>query len=269
MAIDWNDFDSHERPGVAEALDAAGIPGSLDEPVPAVPLEFRPAVVVDAVLVGEALGLPAQEVPAMVDDRRIGVLCERGTDEHAGLFRFTFYFRQRRFRLVTDCHGTPTTAVETIVSSIGYQPFGPLNQITFGNGRVLSMSHDLDFAVESISDSATGGVALDYTYDAVGNVVGIDERLNTGATASRGISYDGLDRLTAMTDGATAVEGFSYDATGNRLSRTTTSTVNNAYATDSHRLTKVGTQNRVYDAAGNSVSIGSKHYTYDDYGRMR
>lgn len=110
MAIDWNDFDSHERPGIAEALDAAGVTASLDEPAPAMPLEFRPSVVLDATLVAEALGLPAQEVPAMVDDRRIGVLCERGTDEHAGLFRFTFYFRQRRFRLVTDRHGTPQPA---------------------------------------------------------------------------------------------------------------------------------------------------------------
>lgn len=107
MAIDWNDFDSHERPGVAEALDAAGVPAALDDPVPARPLRFNPRVVVDAALVAEALGLPPKDVPAMVEDRRIGVLCERGTAEHEGLFRFTFYFRSQRFRLVTDRHGTP------------------------------------------------------------------------------------------------------------------------------------------------------------------
>ena len=164
---------------------------------------------------------------------------------------------------------TPTTTVETLVSQVTYQPFGPLSQITFGNGRVLSMAHDQDFAVEAIEDSVAGGLLLGFTHDAVGNVVGIDERLNDGTTASRGIDYDGLDRLTAMTNGASVAEGFSYDATGNRLSRTTTSTVNYTYPSDSHRLVKVGSQNRAYDAAGNSTSIHSKHFTYDDYGRMR
>ena len=105
--IDWNDFDSHQQPGVAEALDAAGVDTAADGPVAAMPLTVVRRVDVDARLVAEGLGLPPQDVAAMVADRRIATLCERGTGEDAGLFRFTFYFGTQRFRLVTDASGQP------------------------------------------------------------------------------------------------------------------------------------------------------------------
>lgn len=164
---------------------------------------------------------------------------------------------------------TPTTAVETLVSATAYEPFGPLSQLTFGNGRVLSKAYDQNYGIDSVADSAPGGLSLDFTLDAVGNITGIQERLATGADAARMVDYDGLDRLTALRDGATPVEGFAYDATGNRLSKTTTSTTNYTYPSNSHHLTQVGGQSRVYDAAGNSITLHSKHFTYDDHGRMR
>lgn len=106
-SIDWNDFDSHQQPGVAEALDAAGVDTGTDDPVEAMPLTLVRKVDVDARLVAEGLGLPPQDVPAMVADRRIATLCERGTGEDAGLYRFTFWFGQKRFRLTTDASGQP------------------------------------------------------------------------------------------------------------------------------------------------------------------
>ncbi|HEX5693479.1 MAG TPA: DUF6522 family protein [Arenimonas sp.] len=107
MVIEWNDFDSHLRSGVAEALDAAGIDGCRDDapepPAPVVPVEL------DAGLIAEGLGLAPARVPAMVADRRIATLCERGTGEEEGLFRFTFYYAGQRLRLVTDAKGRPIT----------------------------------------------------------------------------------------------------------------------------------------------------------------
>lgn len=105
--IDWNDFDSHQQPGVAEALDAAGIDTGTDHAVEAMPLTLVRKVDVDARLVAEGLGLPPQDVPAMVADRRIATLCERGVGEDAGLYRFTFWFGHKRFRLTTDASGQP------------------------------------------------------------------------------------------------------------------------------------------------------------------
>lgn len=104
--IDWNDFDSHALSGVAEALDAAGVDLSPPDFPPERPCAPGP-VEVDAELVARGLGLDPAQVSAMVADRRIATLCERGTGEDAGLFRFTFYFGKQRFRLVTDARGQP------------------------------------------------------------------------------------------------------------------------------------------------------------------
>lgn len=73
-----------------------------DPPVP------RPASVeVDAALVAQRLGLPVAEFRTLMRQKRISVLCERGTDEDAGLYRATFYYAQRRARFVLDRDGRP------------------------------------------------------------------------------------------------------------------------------------------------------------------
>lgn len=109
MAIEWNDHESHALPGVSEALDAAGVDTGAGEELrlALLPEPMPPTVEVDARLVAGGLGLDPAQVPAMVADRRIATLCERGTVEDAGLYRFTFYHRGQRFRLVTDAFGKP------------------------------------------------------------------------------------------------------------------------------------------------------------------
>lgn len=61
--------------------------------------------VVDAVLIGELLHLPASQVPILMRAGRITSACERGIDEHAGEFRISFFYRNRRARLSTDSEG--------------------------------------------------------------------------------------------------------------------------------------------------------------------
>jgi hypothetical protein len=61
--------------------------------------------VVDAGLIGELLHLPASEVPVLMRTGRITSACERGVDEHAGEFRLSFFYRNRRARLSTDADG--------------------------------------------------------------------------------------------------------------------------------------------------------------------
>ena len=60
---------------------------------------------VDAVLIGELLQVPASRVPALMRDGKITSACERGVDAHAGEFRLTFFYRNRRARLGTDPEG--------------------------------------------------------------------------------------------------------------------------------------------------------------------
>jgi hypothetical protein len=69
-------------------------------------IEFRDdAFVVDAALVGELLQLPASRVQVLMRSGRITSACERGIDEHAGEFRFSFFYGNRRARVSTDLEG--------------------------------------------------------------------------------------------------------------------------------------------------------------------
>ncbi len=63
------------------------------------------AFVVDAALVGELLQLPASRVQVLMRSGMITSVCERGTDEHAGEFRLSFFYGSRRARLSTDLEG--------------------------------------------------------------------------------------------------------------------------------------------------------------------
>lgn len=173
---------------------------------------------------------------------------------------------------ITGVSAKPTTSAAqvTLVSNVIYLPFGPLNTLTFGNGRVLTKAYDQNYGIDKVSDAATGGLSEDFTLDVVGNVNKIVERTTATATATRTFTYDGQDRLTALKNGTTVVQGFTYDATGNRLSKVLSgTTTTNTYDPASHRLTQVATVLRTYDANGNTTKNGTPAFTYDDRNRMR
>jgi uncharacterized protein DUF6522 len=60
---------------------------------------------IDAAVVGRGLNVEPSLVPVRMREGKITVLCERGFDEDAGRYRLTFFFRNRRFRLVVDEEG--------------------------------------------------------------------------------------------------------------------------------------------------------------------
>lgn len=62
-------------------------------------------IAVDAVAIAEGLGLPVAEFRTLMDRRKISTLCERGIGEDAGRYRATFYYGERRLRLVVDGSG--------------------------------------------------------------------------------------------------------------------------------------------------------------------
>lgn len=80
----------------------------------AIPIDLNPShtVEIDGALVAAALGLAVPEFQQLMEHRKITVLCERGTGEHAGLYRASFYHEGKRVRLVVDGDGTPVTDVE-------------------------------------------------------------------------------------------------------------------------------------------------------------
>ena len=72
-----------------------------------IPIELAATreIAIDGEFVARALGLDVEAFRRLMDERRIAVLCERGTDADAGLYRATFYFERRRARLIVDGDG--------------------------------------------------------------------------------------------------------------------------------------------------------------------
>ncbi|MCQ4163349.1 RHS repeat-associated core domain-containing protein [Tahibacter harae] len=157
-----------------------------------------------------------------------------------------------------------------IVTSATYYPFGPLNVLTFGNGRTLAKVYDTDYAIDSIASSASDGLVLDLQTDVVGNIVSASG--TTGATTpDRHYAYDRLFRLTQVTNAnGTLLEGYDYTRGGDRTrKRIGSATQNYSYVAGKHRISAIDNVNQVHDNVGNIVdrSDGTT-LTYGDNNRL-
>jgi len=153
----------------------------------------------------------------------------------------------------------------TILSGVTYDPFGPANAWTWGNGTTVSRIFDAD---GNPSQFITAGVTNGYTVDNASRITAISD--SGLATNSWTFGYDLLDRVNSGASSA-ITEGYTYDANSNRL--TTTGTVPSAetIATVSNQLSSMtGSIARTYsyDAAGNTLGYASNSYTFNQRGRM-
>lgn len=166
---------------------------------------------------------------------------------------------------VTPAGGTR----EVLLQGVQTLPFGPEQSWTFGNGRRLDRSYDLDYRPVSISDGRDG-LNVAFGFDDAGNIASLTDGGPQGQGAT--LNYDAMGRLTAFKDAETgvAIEQYSYDVTGNRLSFGNSAGIQAyEYPAESHRLTSVDGAVRTYDAMGNTLTIGGEwQYTYDVAGRM-
>ena len=74
---------------------------------------------IDAAVIGRGLNVEPSLVPVRMREGKITVLCERGFDEDAGRYRLTFFYENRRFRLVVDQEGN---AVQRSTVDFGDHP---------------------------------------------------------------------------------------------------------------------------------------------------
>ncbi|MBK0026740.1 RHS repeat-associated core domain-containing protein [Stenotrophomonas sp. S48] len=163
----------------------------------------------------------------------------------------------------------PGQSRQVVVDNVTYAAFGPATGWSYGNGRQLQRPLDLDYRPQAVHDPAAGGLSLSYGYDPVGSITELKN--GAGSTVLATYAYDTLGRLTQTQDGTTGtpIETYAYDATGNRTALTTAAGVAGyTYPASSHRLTAVDGEARGHDAAGNTTSIGSKAFTYNDANRM-
>ena len=165
-------------------------------------------------------------------------------------------------RTANDAHARP------VINRIGYLPFGPLEDMVYGNGTELQIRRDRDYRMMDMTLSANDSLyyAAAYDYDKAGNITAIHQPLDQDH--SEHFSYDALYRLVSAQGHYGSID-YDYDAVGNRLSlrksekdslQSTLETYE--YANDSNRLLTVaehkGTyaQQRVldYDAVGNIIN---------------
>lgn len=152
----------------------------------------------------------------------------------------------------------------TILSNVLYQPFGPTQGWTWGNGSFAIREYDSDGLI-----TALDSVGLkSYDYDDAFRITDIVDAGNAARSQSYG--YDLLDRLTSAT-GASLNQGWTYDANGNRLSQTGDQPSTYTISSTSNRLSSIsGTLTRSYahNASGSVTGDGTVTSMYDDAGRL-
>ena len=108
------------------------------------------------------------------------------------------------------------------VSEIGYDKFGQRTYLKYGNGTETTYTYDrLRTRLENLNVSEGGNSIMDntYTYDAVGNVLGVSngaklpETGGVGGNMQHRYEYDALYRLTSATGSYAGSEGKSASYT--------------------------------------------------------
>ncbi len=170
---------------------------------------------------------------------------------------------------------TPTGTAATLVSSATYLPFGPLNVLTFGNGRTLTKTYDQDYAIDKVVSSVSTGLVIDATVDLLGNLTNASSTVGASPPTQL-YQYDPLYRLATITDGnASPLLSLAYDNAGDRMSKEPLGKVAQSqsylYTSGTHHLTKIsgsGGSTRAVDANGNTTAIATTTFTYDNRNRL-
>ncbi|WP_212722943.1 RHS repeat protein [Zooshikella ganghwensis] len=162
----------------------------------------------------------------------------------------------------------------SVAQNISYLPFGPVQSLTWGNGLTLNRQYDQDFQLTS--QSVQGIQSLSYGYDAVGNILSIDDGLQ--ASLNQKFEYDALDHL-ALESGYFGQKTYQFDEVGNRTQRVWTTKADASgnsqtkkqvlsYHDNSNRLNKLDNQTVSLDAMGNTLASRGANATYDTRGRL-
>lgn len=168
-------------------------------------------------------------------------------------------------KVTTTSNGTTTV----LAQNLAYYPFGPLTNMTYGNGLFLSVW--LDDAYRPVLRYAGAYAESGIVYDGADNIT----RMSTAGQQS--YAYDPVNRLTAASATVTRPRGsttdswgYGYDGNGNRQSETRNGvTTAYYYYPDSNQLFHAGNDWRLMDAAGNTrLGTAFGWLVYDGYGRM-
>lgn len=154
---------------------------------------------------------------------------------------------------------------QVLIQNLNYQPFGAPQSWLWGNGQAHSRDFDRDGRLIQ-QPLAEGRQTL--RYDAASRLI---QTTHTNPLYNRSYDYDALDRLTHQVT-HTSSSQWQYDANGNR-SQLQPGSTGYPYTIDamSNRLLMVTgplAKSYRYDAAGNPLSDGVTHYSWNAANRL-
>lgn len=156
---------------------------------------------------------------------------------------------------------TTNSSITNVVSNITYEPFGPVNGYTLGNGQTITRTYDANYRLTDLTSPA---FALHVARDAMGNITAIGN--SPGATpATESYGYDPLHRLTSVTEAnGSVLQSVTYNQTGDRLTKTGSGLSTGAYSynPNTHQLVATGNSARTVDANGNTTAISQAGTSY-------
>jgi len=160
------------------------------------------------------------------------------------------------------------TTIQTVANHFKYLPFGPLKSMSFGNGAVRTISHDLDYRPTKIYTS--GIQNLNYLFDTKNNIRKMTNSQVSNLTQT--FTYDNESRLNSVVSNS-GNHTYGYDKVGNRKNHTASGlTESLTYSTANNQLTKVtsnGSQNVVsYNGNGQIISKGGATFYYNSENRL-
>lgn len=167
-----------------------------------------------------------------------------------------------QYAFAPNALGQPTTAGSYAIAA-QYHPNGSLKSFSYGNGLTYSLTLDAEQRPDVLT-AAGATVQFDYGFDANNNLSSLVDRYN-GAYSLSGFSYDGLDRLKAVT-GNWGAGSFAYDDISNLTSQTLGSTSSTYSYSPSNKLGSItGSQSKSfgYDGRGNLTSLNGITLTFN------
>ncbi|TOA68083.1 RHS repeat-associated core domain-containing protein [Vibrio parahaemolyticus] len=154
----------------------------------------------------------------------------------------------------------------TLVSDFVRKPFGPVTDLTHGNGLWEERHYDMNYQLESVQ--VAGAMHRSYLYTVNSNVDSITDLMDS--SYSQTFNYDKLSRLIDATGGYGTRE-YTYNYNGNRTAIYRDG-VKDSYSIvfNSNRLTKtsIGSITYSYDANGNTIGRGTDVFVYDAFNRL-
>lgn len=165
---------------------------------------------------------------------------------------------------ISGVSATVNGTTQALISSVAYEPFGPITSLIYGNGLAETRTYDQDYRLTSISVPAV--VAWGYTDNLDDDITSIGDGLVSANSQTLG--YDSLNRLTSA-QGAYGTQGYVYDSDGNRTQETLSGVSTTlTYDSASNKLLTAGAKTDSYDLDGSLTSDGSHTYAYDATERL-